>query len=267
MESSSEILGSQLHEKKHGALYEPFIVQTPKNAKVSPETAYYQRNFMAFIFLRKLVYFSGIVFAYDIPILQMLITCCSGLVLLIFMIKVKPFRTKRDAWMNIGTEVFMVMIHIVIFVFAGDDITLKLTDTQRKNVGWALIALCCAMVAYNVIFIFVQQVLAFWSFGQLVMHSICKKKKKNKKAAKSNNGKSSPPSHTIERAARISRREINNSYRIELRSSLRRELNKSSGDLDSSSARMIFNNNFSLGPRPQIIKRKRKRTNALKPPY
>ena len=223
LESSAEVLGSQLHEKKHGALYEPFIIQTPKNAKVSPETAYYRRNFMAFIFLRKLVYFSGIVFAYDIPILQMLITCCSGLALLISMIKVKPFRTKRDAWMNIGTEVFMVMIHIVIFVFAGDDITLKLTDTQRKNVGWAVIFLCCAMVAYNAIFIFVQQVLALWSFGQLVMHTICKKKKEKTK------------------------NKLNNNYNIQTES--RRTLNKR---VRSARSQIVINNNFIQERDPSI---------------
>ena len=184
LESSAEVLGSQQHERKHGALYEPFIVQTPKYAKVSPEIAYYRRNFMAFIFLRKMAYFSGIVLAYDIPLLQMLITCCSGLVLLIFMIKVKPFRTKSDAWMNVGSEVFLVLIHLVIFVFAGDDITLKLTDNQRKNVGWVVIFLCSLMIVYNALFIFAQQMVAFWNIFKLIVRVICKKSKAQEKSSK-----------------------------------------------------------------------------------
>ena len=188
LESSAEVLGTEFHEKKHGALYEGFIVESQKN--VSPETAYYRRNFMAFIFLRKITYFSGIVLAYDIPILQMLITCCSGLVLLIFMIKVKPYRFKRDAWMNVGSELLMVMIHLVIFVFAGDDLTLKLTDTQRKNVGWVVIILCCLLVAYNALFIFAQQVLLFWRGLKLLMNLLCKKKKKAGDLSKSNYQKS-----------------------------------------------------------------------------
>ena len=175
LESSKEVLGTELHEKRHGALYEPFIVDS--NESQSPERAYYRRNFMAFIFLRKIAYFSAIVFAYDIPILQMTITCGSGIVLLVFMIKIKPYRNKTDAWMNIGSEVFMIIIHLVIFVFAGDDITLKLTDDQRKSVGWAVIVLCCTMVAYMTFFIFVQQVLALWSFGKMVVRAVCKKKK------------------------------------------------------------------------------------------
>ena len=177
LESSAEVLGTEFHEKKHGALYEGFIVESQKN--VSPETAYYRRNFMAFVFLRKMTYFSGIVLAYDIPILQMLITCCSGLVLLVFMIRVKPYRNKRDAWMNVGSEVIMVMIHLVIFLFAGDDITLKMSDTQRKNVGWVVIILCCLLVAYNAFFIFIQQVLAFWK-GLKLIYFLYKKKKKAK---------------------------------------------------------------------------------------
>ena len=188
LESSAEVLGTEFHEKKHGAFYEDFIVDSQK--KVSPETAYYRRNFMAFIFLRKMAYFSGIVLAYDIPILQMLISCCSGLVLLVFMIKVKPYRNKRDAWMNMGSEVIMVMIHLVIFLFAGDDITQKMSDTQRKNVGWVVIILCCLLVAYNAFFIFTQQVLALWKGLKLLIHVLCKKKKKEEDQSSSNHQKS-----------------------------------------------------------------------------
>ena len=182
LESSAEVLGTEYHAQKHGVLYEDFIVESRKNVK--PETAYYRRNFMAFVFLRKLTYFSGIVLAYDIPILQMLISCCSGLVLLIFMIRVKPYRHKRDAWMNIGSEAILVMIHLVIFLFAGDDITLTMSDTQRKTIGWVIIILCCLLVAYNAIFIFAQQVLAAWKVMKLVC-GMCNKKKKpeNKKAS------------------------------------------------------------------------------------
>ena len=176
LESSAEVLGTEAHEKKHGAFYEGFIVESQRN--VSPETAYYRRNFMAFIFLRKITYFSGIVLAYDIPILQMVITCCSGLVLLIFMIKVKPYSNKRDAWMNIGSELLMVLIHLVIFVLAGDNMTQKMSDTQRKNVGWVVIILCCLLVAYNALFIFIEQVLAFWKGLKWLFHFLCKQKKK-----------------------------------------------------------------------------------------
>ena len=184
LESSAEVLGTEYHAQKHGVLYEDFIVESRKNVK--PETAYYRRNFMAFVFLRKLTYFSGIVLAYDIPILQMLISCCSGLVLLIFMIRVKPYRHKRDAWMNIGSEAILVMIHLVIFLFAGDDITLTMSDTQRKTIGWVIIILCCLLVAYNAIFIFAQQVLAAWKVMKLVC-GMCNKKKKSEDKAASNN--------------------------------------------------------------------------------
>ena len=175
LESSSEVLGTELHSRKHGVLYENFIVESKD--KASPETAFYRRNFMAFIFLRKLTYFSGIVLAYDIPILQMLITCCSGIVLLIFMLKVKPYRQKRDVWMNVGSEVLMVIIHLVIFIFAGDDITQTLTDTQRKNLGWVVIALCSLLVVYNALFIFIQQVIAFWTGLKFLARVLCKKDK------------------------------------------------------------------------------------------
>ena len=182
------------------------------------------------------------------------------------MIRVKPFRTKRDAWMNIGTEVFMMMVHIVIFVVAGDDITLKLTDTQRKNVGWALIALCCAMVGYNVIFIFVQQVLALWSFGQIVIHTLCKKKKE--KAPNNNNGARSTSKRTVvtrPKRAESLRRKMSITHRDDLRSSPRRELSKSSRELDSTSSMVTFNNNFVTEsiPRPTNIKR----NYTLKTPY
>ena len=176
LESSSSVLGSEYHEKRHGALYEQFEIKS--QVKISPERAYYRRNFLAFIFLRKITYFCGIVLAYDIPILQMIITSCSGLVLLIFMIRVKPYRNKRDAWMNVGSEVLLVLIHLVIFIFAGDDITFVMTDNQRKNIGWAVIALCSTLVAYNVFFIFVEQAIMLWSGLKLIARVVCKKKKK-----------------------------------------------------------------------------------------
>ena len=176
LESSSSVLGSEYHEKRHGALYEQFEIKYPSN--VSPETAYYRRNFLAFVFLRKITYFCGIVLAYDIPILQMIITSCSGLVLLIFMIRVKPYRTKRDAWMNIGSEVLLVLIHLVIFIFAVDDMTMMMSHTQRKNVGWVVIVLCSTLVAYNAYVIFTEQLFAFWNLIKLMARVICKTKKK-----------------------------------------------------------------------------------------
>ena len=175
LESSQEVLGSKHHAKKHGALYETFKIKYDKN--VSAEKAYLQRNFMAIIFLRKIAYFSGIVLAYYTPLLQLTITCGSGLALFICMIVVKPFRNKRDAWMNAGSEAVLVVIHIVIFILAGDDITLKMTDTQRKNVGWVVIFLCCLLVAYNTVFIFVAQVASFWRGFKLLAQVVCKKKK------------------------------------------------------------------------------------------
>ena len=207
LESSTEVLGTEFHAQKHGAFYEDFIVDEQKNVK--PEIAYYRRNFMAFIFLRKLAYFSGIVLAYDIPILQMLITCCSGLVLLIFMIRVKPYKHKRDAWMNIGSEAIMVMIHIVIFLFAGDDITLKMSDTQRKTVGWVVIFLCCLLVAYNAFFIFIQQVLAFWRAIKFIA-LVLKKKKKVEDNSKSNIKSSKNDNNTTQKIT-VTRSEIKNS--------------------------------------------------------
>ena len=131
--------------------------------------------------------FCEIILAYDIPILQMIITTYSGLVLLIFMIRVTPYRIKRVAWMNIGPEVLLVLIHLVIFIFAGDDITLVMTDNQRKNVGWVVVGLCSTLVAYNAIFIFTEQVFTFWNLIKLMARAICKKKKpeSNKQRKKS----------------------------------------------------------------------------------
>ena len=173
-ESTSYNFGSKAHQSKHGAIYQDF--NTEQDQGTSPETAYFRRNFMAFIFLRKIAHFVGIVLAYDIPVLQMIITSCSGLFLLIFMIWIKPYAQKRDAWLNVGSEVILVLIHLTIFVFAGDDITLKMSDEQRKNVGWVVVGLCSLLVAYNAYFIVVQQITSIWEFIKYVRQVLKKKK-------------------------------------------------------------------------------------------
>ena len=101
--------------------------------------------------------------------------------------------------MNIGSELLMVLIHLVIFLFAGDDMTQRMSDTQRKNVGWVVIILCGLLVAYNALFIFAQQVLAFWKGLKLLINFLCKRKQKKKAKTKrkySKTIKSFAPSHT-----------------------------------------------------------------------
>ena len=44
------------------------------------------------------------------------------------MIKFKPYLSKSDVWLNVGSEVTLAIIHITVFVFAGDDITQKMSD-------------------------------------------------------------------------------------------------------------------------------------------
>ena len=80
-----------------------------------------------------------------------------------------------------------MLIHLVIFIFAGDDITLMMTDSQRKNAGWVVVGLCSTFVAYNAIFVFTEQVFTFWNLIKLMARAICKKKKpeSNKQRKKS----------------------------------------------------------------------------------
>ena len=169
-----------MHRSKHGALYQDFNCEEDEDT--SPETAYCRRNFMAIIFLRKIAYFVGIVLAYDIALLQMTITCCSGLILLICLIKFKPYDKSRDAWMNVGTEVMIFIIHMVIFIFAGDDIAQRMSIDQRKTVGWVVIGLCSTLVVYNALFVFALQIMQIVEFFKKIKLFLSKKKAKSQKS-------------------------------------------------------------------------------------
>ena len=129
-----------------------------------------------------MAYLSSLLFMYDIPLLQLTGTCGSGIIILIFMLKFKPYQTSRDAWLHVGSEIILLLIHLVIYVLAGDDIAEKLSDSQRKNVGWVIIGLCSLLVVYNCYFVLLEQIDQTRDFLKYLM-----KFKKSKKVIRTYN--------------------------------------------------------------------------------
>ena len=160
LDSTSNEWGSRSHHERYQSLYNGFklLADEEEENVTPPEIAYYRRNFLAIIFLRKMAYLSALVFMYDAPLLQVISTCSSGVIILIFMLKFRPYAQNRDTWLNIGSEIILVVIHLVILILAGDDITQKLSDNQRKNVGWLIVGLCSLLVVYNFYFVLVEQI-------------------------------------------------------------------------------------------------------------
>ena len=158
IDSTSPQWGSKQHHDRYRILYNGFKFLDREEDAVSPEIVYCRRNFLAIMLFRRIAYLSALVFAYDIPFLQIACTCGSGVIILICMWKFKPYEESRDAWLNIGSEIILLMAHLVIFVFAGDDIAQKLSDEQRKIVGWVIVGLCSLLVAYNFCFVLVEQI-------------------------------------------------------------------------------------------------------------
>ena len=161
--------------QRHGALYEQFKVEPDDT--VSGETVYYRRNFIAFQLFRKIMYVSALVLAYNIPLLQIGILTLTGVKMVVLYGLIKPFREKSMAWLNVGSEIIMLLIHIVIYVFVGDDQTQKFGDELRIKLGWLIVALCSLLVVYNAAIVFFMQVLQIRDFCR----KIRKKEQKSKK--------------------------------------------------------------------------------------
>ena len=180
LDSTSNEWGSRSHHERYQSLYNGFklLADEEEENVTPPETAYYRRNFLAIIFLRKMAYLSALLFMYDVPLLQLAGTCGSGVIMLIFMLKFKPYAQSRDAWLNVGSEIILLVIHLVIFILAGDDITQRLSDNQRKNVGWVIVGLCSLLVVYNCYFVLVEQIDQIRSFIRYLIRLRSSKKAK-----------------------------------------------------------------------------------------
>lgn len=169
IDSTAPEWGSKHHHEKYQILYNSFKLLEDKGENASPETAYYRRNFLAIMFIRKMLYLSALVFAYDIPLLQVTCTAFSGLLIIICMVKFKPYEQGKDAWLNVGSEIILLLTHLVIFVLGVDDLTQMLSDNQRKYVGWAIVGLCSLLVIYNFYFVLVEQLSQFRNFTGLII--------------------------------------------------------------------------------------------------
>jgi len=138
-------------------------------------------NFSTVLCLRKVCFMVSIVWLYDYPSFNLLFLMMQSLGLIVIIFLKKPFARKSFNLKNMVQECVFISLDMTLLLIFYGTIPQDFTD----NAGWVMIALCCALIVYNLYFVLKDEAVS-WRDAYNFLKRLCTLYKKKKTAPSKN---------------------------------------------------------------------------------
>ncbi|CAG9327427.1 unnamed protein product [Blepharisma stoltei] len=142
---TENVLKKENHERKYGTLYDSF----KRNSRITS-------SFLMFQNVRRVVFVLLCVFLYEYTTVQVALSTLVSFGYTLSLILLRPFeKSVLGNAINIGSELLYFAAHCIILKFLDD----QLTDSERDDLGWGVIALLASSLTLHLIACLVTQIL------------------------------------------------------------------------------------------------------------
>ncbi|CAG9322898.1 unnamed protein product [Blepharisma stoltei] len=140
------VLNKEQHERKYGTLYESF----KRNFKISTSYLIVQN-------LRRVLFVLLCVFLYEYPAIQVSLSILLSFSFTLSLILIRPYEKMiLGNIVNIASETFYFAAHCIILKFLDNG----LSDNERTNLGWGVIALLSVSLLFHLVANLVTQIIS-----------------------------------------------------------------------------------------------------------
>ncbi|CAG9327438.1 unnamed protein product [Blepharisma stoltei] len=138
------LLGTKLHERRFGVLYQGF----KRDSKL-------KASFLLFQNIRRVLLLIFCVFLYEHTTAQVLLSASLSLTYTVLLIVLKPYEQRYlGNFLNTICEILYFAAHCIILKFLDNHIS----DDYRTNLGWAIIALLSTYLLLHIVCLLIIQI-------------------------------------------------------------------------------------------------------------
>jgi len=139
--------------------------------------AFFCKNFTTVLYVRKILFMGSIVLLYKYTVVNLIFLMLQSIMLALMIYLIQPFERVTFNLKNTLQEVAFISIDMILIL-----INYNVVSQDKANVaGWVMIAICCLLIVYNLVFVVKDQLVAIQDAYLLIKNFLCSEKKPKRK--------------------------------------------------------------------------------------